>query len=205
MAITNARSWAGTRCPNRITESTPARVERGVDVGGDHQPGDRLGAHEPALTQGAHPVQQPGVVPVRVEQHDRLVVHPQVARGPHLEQLLAGADPAGQRQERVGVRLHQRLALAHGVHHEQLVGLVVGPLPLDHRVRDHPDGAGAVLARGDGQRAHHRAAAAAGDQLPAPVPDRRADVGGQLEVVRRDALDGRAVHADPQCTSSQAR
>ena len=93
---------------------------------------------------------------------------------------------------------------------EQLVGVVVGPLALHQRLRDHADRARAARPGRGGDRAHHRHCArrrTPASQPRAAIP--RPTSAASVDVVRRDAVGGRAVDADRrphgQCASSHAR
>ena len=83
------------------------------------------------------------------------------SRGPHLEQLLERAEPAGQHEERLGAPIHLGLAGAHVRGDDQLVGLEVGDLAQPQRVRDHTDG---PRTAGPGRRGRPR---------PCTTPSRR--------------------------------
>ena len=134
-------------------------------------------------------------MPDRVEHDHRLVMHTQIARCPGFEELLEGADAAGQRDERVGAVLHDLLALAHGVGDDELVGFGVGDLPVHQRFGDDADGSAATGAGRACQRAHGRDVAAAGHQRPAALGDRFSDADGQRQQLRM-RWPGRAVHTD---------
>src|SRR6185503_13938843 len=101
------------------------RLHRHLDVVDDDQPLEGRLSDVAGVRKPVQPGQQAVVVPDRVEHHHRLVMHAEVARSPGFEELLEGADAAGQRDERVGAVLHDLLALAHRVGNDELVGFVV--------------------------------------------------------------------------------
>ncbi len=153
-------------------------------------------AHEAFAHAVGQELQQGVVVAARIEDADRLVVVAELAPGPDLEQLLEGADAAGQGDEGVGALAHHRLALVHGVDDVQLVAQGIGQLLVDQRLGDDSDDAAAGQAGGFRDRAHEAGASAAVDQLAAALADPAAGGLGDLEVARMLARTGAAVDAD---------
>ena len=99
---------------------------------------------------------------------DRLVVVAELAPGPDLEQLLEGADAAGQREEGIGALGHHLLALVH--RRRRRAARVRPRWPTSRRISASgitPTTAAAGGQRGVGHHAHQADAAAAVDQLPA--------------------------------------
>jgi hypothetical protein len=130
---------------------------------------------------------------------DRLVDAVDVAERHDLRQLLEGPDAAGKREEGARALLHDALPLAHRVHGDQLVGLVVGELPILHEFRDHADDVAPGLLNRLRDGAHHPHVAAAVDEAPSVrdhgLPDR---VGGRI-VPGLEPFRGTAVDAQELC------
>ena len=59
----------------------------------------------------------------RIEHYDWLEVHSQITSDPHLEQFLQRAKAAGEREERVTMRVHQRFSLTHISGDDEFVGV----------------------------------------------------------------------------------
>ncbi len=99
------------------------------------------------------------------EQRDGLVVVAERAEREHLEELLQGADAAGEHDERVRLREHDALALAHRLGHDHLVGGIIGDaLARLERLRDHADHAPACRVRRPRHDAHEPDRPAAVDE-----------------------------------------
>ena len=71
-----------------------------------------------------------------------------------LEQLLQGAEPAGEGHEPVGQLVHQGLALVHRADDPQVGEAVVGDLPVGHVLGDDADHLAAGVEHGVGDLAH---------------------------------------------------
>ena len=67
-------------------------------------------------------------VPGNVENRDRLSVNAELGPAQHLEELLVGAESAGQCEEGVAVLVHHRLALVHRADHAELGDSAMGEL-----------------------------------------------------------------------------
>src|SRR4051794_6793248 len=119
------------------------------------------------------------------------------------EKLLERADPAGERDERVGEVGHQRLALVHRAHDAQVGDALVADLEVEDRLRDDADDLAAGLERRVGDRAHHADLPAAVDEAHAALGERPAGARGGVEVDRvgapvrpaEDAEAGQGGHA----------
>ncbi len=122
-----------------------------------------------------HEGDEPVEVAFDVEQTAGLFVKTELPPGDDFEELFERSEPAGQRNERVGERSHQRLALVHRTDHVQLAHAAVCDLAGRERLRDHADHPSAGGERGVGQRAHQSHAAAAVDDSQAALREQPAD------------------------------
>jgi hypothetical protein len=86
-----------------------------------------------------------------VEEPERLVVEAEVGPGEALEELVEGADPAGQDEEAVCQLRHQHLALVHRRDDAEIVEAIVRDLAVDEPPGEH---AGDVPARAQGAVGH---------------------------------------------------
>ena len=102
--------------------------------------------------------------------------------GPHLEQLVHGADAAGERNEPVGELRHERLAFEHPVHRVQLGDALVEVLAQEQIAGDHADDPTAGGERGIRHRTHHPSSPAAVDECDATRRRGRAESAGGLQV-----------------------
>jgi hypothetical protein len=95
----------------------------------------------------------------------------QLRPGPRFEQLVHGADAAGQCEERVREIAHQELALRHRAHDVQLRQARVPDFAIDQQLRNHADHASSGRQSGVGQRPHQPHASAAVHQSEAAARD----------------------------------
>src|SRR5215213_8496177 len=79
-------------------------------------------------------------VAVDIQQATGLAVQAEPAPAPHLEQLLHGADPAGQSEERIRQLSHEGLALMQVLDNVQLGQPAMGDLTVDELLRDDANG-----------------------------------------------------------------
>ena len=152
--------------------------------------------HESLLAAVHQEAQQPVVVAIDIEQAQRLVVIAELAPRPDLEQLLEGADAAGQRQERIASLGHHHLALVHRLDDVQLGQAAVAEFAAHEGFGDHADRGGTGGERRVGDHAHQAGAPAAVDKLPAAVADFGADRSCGFGVGRQLAGARAAIHAD---------
>ncbi len=109
-----------------------------------------------------------------VDDHDRLAVEAQGPPGEDLEELLQGADAAGQDHEGVGTLEHLQFALVHGLDDHGLGELRMARFALQKEIRDDPDRPAPTVEDGIGDQPHQADAPSAidqryilGDQQPA--------------------------------------
>jgi hypothetical protein len=144
--------------------------------------------------------QQVVVETVHVQQPARLGVQAELRPGDRLEQFLEGADAARQRDERVGVLGHPRLALVHRVDDVHRGDAGVADLAGHERVRDHADHFTASIQHRVGDDAHQTDVAAAVDEAMATGDQRAAERPrgrgvGRADTVTRSTEDADAAHA----------
>src|SRR5208283_918798 len=134
-----------------------------------------------------------------IQQSECFPVIAELAPGEHFAKFLAGAVPAGQRNETVGEFGDQRLALVHVFNHAQVGQFFMHHFLDDERLRDHADDVAAVLKRGVRQNSHQPNATAAINQFDSALGQlasevfRRFGIGGADALVRA-AKDGNAFH-----------
>ena len=207
-----ARGVAGTQPPSRsihlcgVSGVGAMAMRHGLVDGagplGQHAVG---AADEVGLDGAVEEVEQPGEVPVDVEEHDRLGDQPELVPRQQLERLVERAEAAGQGDEPVGQLGHPGLALVHRVDDLQRGHAEVGDLGPHELVGDHADDLAAVLEGGVGDGTHQPDVAAAVHEPEAAAGDRRAEALGVLEERRRSADVGAAEHADPDGHRAQGR
>ena len=154
-----------------------------------------LGAQEALGHRVVEERREAVVEAAHVQQPAGLAVHPELRPGDDLEELLEGAQPAGQREEAVGQVGHQRLALVHRVDGAQVGQAEVGDLALEQRLRDDAGDLAAGLEHRVGQRAHQPDARAAVDQADAAPGQQLAEL-----AARRPRRPGRRPGDEPQNT-----
>ncbi len=142
---------------------------------------------------------------VRVEDDDRLGMHPENAPDPHLQQFLQGAKTAGEGEEGVRADLQEPLALPHRLGDDQLVRVAVGDFQGRQRSGNHAGSAGGARTGRAGDRTHARDGAATRNQAVAAAGERGTDRRGQLEVGGIDRLGRRAVDTDVHAGSPPGR
>src|SRR5262245_10475664 len=103
-------------------------------------------------------------VAVDVQQATGLAVQAEPAPAPHLEQLLHGADPTGQREERIRQLSHEGLALMQVLDDVQLSQATMGNFAVNELLGDDPDDTSTRLQHGVGELAHKTDVAAAVDK-----------------------------------------
>ncbi len=84
--------------------------------------------------------------------------------GQDFHELFEGTEAARERQECVGVRGHQCLALVHGLHDVEMREPAMRNLELDESLRDHPDDRPAVRQHRIREQPHQTTMSAAVDQ-----------------------------------------
>jgi hypothetical protein len=108
--------------------------------------------------------------PFGAEHEDRLGVPPELGPGHLLDELLQGADAAGQGHEGVGLLEHQPLAGVHVRDHDGLLHVVEQLLAGFQKFRDNPCDITPMVEGGLGDGAHEADIAAAIDE-PNPLFD----------------------------------
>jgi hypothetical protein len=134
-------------------------------------------------------------------------VDPELEPRQHLEQLLEGAEPAGQRHEAVGQRRHHGFPLVHARHHAEVAQPGVRDLG---RVEAARNDAGDRAVPGEDsvrQDAHQPDRAAAVDEADSTAGEGAAEVAGGSGIGRvlpgrRAAEDADALHASTYSTVS---
>ena len=173
-----------------------------VDVVGDGEQVEVAQVDRARLGGGAaQPVEQPAPVG-GADQHDReagdlLGLH----QGHRLEQLVEGAEPAGQHDEALGVLDEHRLAGEEVAEVDAEVDELVEP-GLEGQLDAEPDRRAAGL-EGPPVRGLHGAGAAAGDDGVAGLDQRRADPDAELVGRVVGAGARRAEHADRRADLGQ--
>src|SRR5690606_37781930 len=137
-----------------------------------------------------------------VEEGARLAADAELAPGEHLEDLLHGAEPAGQGDERVGQLEHAHLALVHGADDLQLGQALVRHFPVGQLLGDHPGDLAAGLQYRVGHGTHQPDVAAAIHQAQAVAGDAVAQGDGAFGIGRLAAGVGAAIDADRAHSSS---
>src|SRR5690606_14335664 len=151
---------------------------------------------EALLDHAVDHADQRGIEAFDVQEGAGLVADAQLAPGQHLEDLLHGAEAAGQGDEGVGELEHAHLAFVHGAHDLQLGQAAVGDLPVGQLLGDH---AGDLAAGGQhrvGDGAHQADVAAAIDQAQAFLGDAVAEGDGALGIGGLGAGIGAAIDTD---------
>ena len=141
--------------------------------------------------------QEAAPVVADLEEADRLGVQAELRPGQDLAQLVEGAHAAGQHQEGVGERRHQRLALVHAADDAEVGDAAVRQLALDHRRRDDAGHAAALRQHGVRGDPHQPDVGPAIHQLAPASRQRAAERGRRLGVGRVVAGARAAEDRDP--------
>src|SRR3546814_8135905 len=116
-----------------------------------------------------HKIQKRPPVAVLVDQHDRLVVQPELLPGDDLEGFVERAEASGQNDESVGPFDHHPLAGMHAVDDVELAEPGMLDLQRLDVLRNDADDMAARLERGVRDDAHQAYSPAAIDELQASV------------------------------------
>jgi hypothetical protein len=163
-----------------------------------------------AFAYGVVQIGQEGAVVVVVVQQDaRLAVQAELGPGEGLEELLDGAEAAGECYERLTQFGHEGLAAVHVGNDAELGQTFVCDLVRDHALGENADDGAARAQGGVRDGAHQADGRAAVDQTQPGLGDGPAQRAGGAEVrggaARRGAAeDGDALHQHRSCSLTSA-
>jgi len=141
---------------------------------------------------------EPAPVVPDVEEADRLGVQAELRPRQDLTQLVERAHAAGQHQEGVGERGHERLALVHAADDAKVGDAAVRQLAIDHRRGNHAGHAPTTRQHGVRGDPHQPDVGPAIHQL-APASRERASEGGRRLGISRIVAGARAAEdRDPR-------
>jgi len=133
---------------------------------------------------------------IHVHQRERPVVELQLAHRDVLRELLERAEAAGKREEDIRVLDHRHAPLLQILRHHELVRVVVGEAALVEEPGDDGQDATAGLLHGDGEGVHGAGVPAAEHEVVLALSQKRAEPGGDVDVLRVHPVAGRAVDTD---------